>query len=225
MGRKVDYPLRYSNGHIIMTVAGDDWLIDTGSPLSFGEMELVLDDGARQLPTGFMGIGAEFLGENIGLPLSGLVGTDILNGYEVIFDLPRGVIRLNTKIEALAGSEIPIELCLGVPVCGLRINGSDMKGFFDTGAQVSYAPAGILRAEDRIGTFQDFYPTQGAFEANLHWMELMLGENIFRIRCGTLPGFLAGMMNMAGAKCIIGNEILLEHQTGYFPRRGVLVIG
>lgn len=220
----MDYPLRYSNGHIIMTVAGDDWLIDTGSPLSFGEMELVLDDGARQLPTGFMGIGAEFLGENIGLPLGGLVGTDILNGYEVIFDLPRGVIRLNTEIEALAGSEIPIELCLGVPVCGVRINGSDMKGFFDTGAQVSYAPVRILRAEDLIGAFHDFYPTQGAFETSLHWAELELGDKRFRIRCGTMPDFMAGMMNLAEVQCIIGNEIMSELQIGYFPRRGVVAL-
>lgn len=221
----MEFPLRYTNGHIISTIEGEDWLVDTGSPVSFGDEDLALGGRARSLSAGFMGIGTEFLSEHIGLPLKGLLGTDILNTYEVIIDVPKGVIHLGREEKTPSGTEIPIELCLGVPVCSLRINGSEMKGFFDTGAQVSYAPAWILRAEDRVGTFQDFYPTQGAFETNLHWGELNLGENSFRIRCGTLPGFLAGMMNMAGAKCIIGNEILLEHQTGYFPRRGVLVIG
>lgn len=221
----MEYPLRQENGHIIMTVAGDDWLIDTGSPLSFGEKELALDDGPRQPTAEFMGIRTGFLAENTGLPLCGLVGTDILNSYEVIFDLPRGVTRLSKEIEAPTGSEIPIELCLGVPVVSAQINGKNTRCYFDTGAQVSYAPATLLRPEDRIGSFQDFYPTQGAFETSLHWAGLELGGRRFRIRCGTMPDFMAGMMAMAEATSIIGNEIMSGMKIGYFPGRGVVVIG
>ncbi|MCB5249440.1 MAG: hypothetical protein WCY87_06085 [Candidatus Cloacimonadales bacterium] len=220
----MEFPLRQTKGHIIATIEGEDWLVDTGSPLSFGDIDLVLDGWKIQLLAECMGIGAKFLTEHTDIPLSGLIGTDILNSLDVVFDLPKGVSRLSPELAVHTGAEIPISLCMGVPVLSARINGEHMNCFFDTGAQVSYAPCCILRQVDQIGIFQDFYPTMGAFETILHWAELKLGNTLFRIRCGTMPDFMAGMMNISGATCIIGNEILQDHQIGYFPRQGVLVI-
>lgn len=224
-GEQMEYPLRQTNGHIVVTIDGKDWLVDTGSPLSFGDIDFVLNGRKIQLLAECMGIGARFLTEHTDIPLTGLLGTDILNSLDVVFDLPKGVIQLNPELAVHTGAEIPISLCMGVPVLSARINGEPMHCFFDTGAQVSYASSLLLRQEDQIGIFQDFYPTLGAFETILHWADLKLGNTLFRIRCGVMPEFMAGMMSFAGATCIIGNEIMREHQTGYFPRQGVLVIG
>ncbi len=220
----MEFPLKYLNGHIIVTVENEDWLVDTGSPMSFGNQAINLDGRPRQLSTGLMGINTEFLREHTELPLAGLLGTDILNDYDIVFDLPHGVIQISQELTMPQEDAIPIDLNLGVPVLNTQINSASMSCFFDTGAQISYAPAGILKPVDRIGPFQDFYPTQGAFEIELHWADLVLGNTAFKIRCGAMPDFLAAMMDITGVEGIIGNEIMRDHRVGYFPQRGMLVI-
>jgi len=221
----MEFRLRRAEGHIIMTVDGQDWLVDTGSPFSFGNGELVLGDEMRQVSSRFMGIGADFLSRHVGIPLQGLIGTDVMNSYNVVFDLPNGVIRMGLEEEPPAGMEIPIDIFMGVPVLSATVNGSGMRCFFDTGAQVSYVPEGILRPEDWICAFQDFYPTQGAFETQLHWSDLILGSKSYRIRAGIMPGFMAGLMGMTDVSAIIGNEIMPENVVRIYPSRNVLAIG
>lgn len=65
---------------------------------------------------------------------------------------------------------------------------------------------------------------RGYFQTSLHPVDCVLGNLSFRIRGGNLPGFLAGMMTLAGAECIIGNEIIWERVIGYFPGRCAVVL-
>ncbi len=220
----MEFPLKYSNGHIVVTVEDEDWLVDTGSPMSFGNQAINLDGRIRQLSTGMMGIDTRFLKEHTQLPLAGLLGTDILNDYDIVFDLPQSLVQISQELAMPQGEASSIDLILGIPVLKAQINSANMSCFFDTGTQVSYAPAGILKPADLIGPFQDFYPTQGAFETKLHWADLVLGTDSFKIRCGAVPDFLAAMMDITGVEGIIGNEIMRDHRVGYFPQRGMLVI-
>jgi len=221
----LDYPLGHTNGHIIVTVDEDNWLIDTGSPASFGSRALKLDGKTFNLPAGLMGISVGFLAENTGIPLGGLIGTDILNLFDVVFDVPKGLISFHKDAELPTGDDIPLILCMGVPVLEAQINGEILTCFFDTGAQISYAPSRILRPEDAIGPFQDFYPTLGTFETALHFADLVMGSGSFRVRCGVMPDFLAALMSFAGAEGIIGNELMLDQRVCYCPGKGKLIMG
>jgi len=211
-------------GHIITSISGEDWLIDTGSPQSFGVKNLSLCAAEIELPSGFMGIDTGFLTKHIGLELCGLIGVDILNNYDIVFDLPNERITFFDAIEDPRGYELSLKLYMGIPLLRVRINEEAMTGFFDTGAQISYASPQALKPEDKIGTFNDFYPVLGAFETELYRINLVLGDISLDCDCGVFPDILHSMLTVANAQCIIGNTLLEQHRMIYMPRSGKVLI-
>lgn len=96
--------------------------------------------------------------------------------------------------------------------------------FFDSGAQISYFQDESLTTFPSAGTITDFYPGFGQFQTETHLVDLILEEARYTLRCGALPGLLGMTLLMANTEGIIGNEILLNHTVGFFPRRQQLVL-
>lgn len=88
-------PLITQHGHLFARIGGRDWIVDTGSPISFGdEAVLQLAGQSFDVANGYMGLTADALSDFIGHPAEGLIGTDILNHFDVVFDTDAGLLTL-----------------------------------------------------------------------------------------------------------------------------------
>ena len=218
-------PLTIQKGHLFVGIAGEQWLIDTGAPVSFGgSAGLSIGEERFQLGAGHRGITPAKLTEFIGVPCAGLLGGDVLNRFDHIFDLIDGQLTLSTNEAAHDGAAVPLDDCLGIPIVTARIGGRDFRMFFDTGAQISYLEPELLAGFPSLGDFVDFYPSHGRFTTQTHHVPLSLAGISFQLRCGSLPKMLSAAMSIAGTRGIVGNAVVCGRRVGYFPRRRLLVL-
>jgi len=139
--------------------------------------------------------------------------------------LPNEEIEFSFNNLDLKGEEIKISTGpMGVIIIKPLINGREYKCVFDTGAYVSYFENLPLSSFPSEGIISDFFPTIGRFEVQTHRVNIKLGNLEYKLICGKLPPELGMMLGMLEIQGVIGNEILINHKVGYFPRRGKIVI-
>ncbi len=220
-------PLHSRDGHLFVEVDGELWVLDTGAPSSFAARGTVTFAGETfDVGRSFLGLDAAALSDFVGVECAGLLGADVLGRFDFILDAPAGTLEASTSDLELSGVAIPLDEFMGIPIVSARVRGRDYRLFFDTGAQISYLQDDEMRsAFPAAGTITDFYPGMGRFETDTHMVDVVLGELEVCLRCGALPGLLGMTLMMAGTQGIIGNEVLRERRAGYFPRKGMLVLG
>ncbi len=217
------YPLSLRDGHLFVSVHGQDWLLDTGGTASFGAVSSILID-VRQfgVPTAFQGMNAIALTALIHHPTVGLIGADILKNFDFILDLPSGQATFAESLE-LPGMPIPMDEFMGIPIIQANLDGRALRMFFDTGAQISYLQNDALVRFPAMGAVTDFYPGMGEFQTETYRVELALADELLQVRCGSLPGLLGMALMMAGTEGILGNEVIRYRRVGFFPSRGCVV--
>ncbi len=219
-------PLRFETGHLYVTLDGNEWMFDTGSPNSFGAADLVAFNGDEfKIPSAYMGMDAAELSNFAGQATHGLLAADVINHFDVLIDIQQQQLTLAKEEINFEGTVLKLDQFMGIPLLDAEIGGEAYRMFFDTGAQVSYFQHRSLSTFPAAGTLSDFYPGYGKFETDTHKVDAVIGGQSMTLRCGGLPKMLAAGLVMAGAKGIIGNEILPERVVGYFPRRKQLVLG
>lgn len=219
-------PLMSEKGHLFTKIEEGLWLIDTGAPMSFGSSkEITIDGKSFNIEESYMGFSPETLSEYVGLDCVGLIGADILNEFDHIFDCPKEIWLVSSD-EKLThnGSIVQLSEVMGIPVIGVNISGLDYNMFFDTGAQISYFQDQSLKDFPYIGTVDDFYPGFGQFQTETYQVEASISGVDFSIACGTLPGLLGATLMMADTQGIVGNQIVKDRSTGYFPKRNQLCL-
>lgn len=88
-------PLITHHGHFFARIDGQDWIVDTGSPVSFGnDAVLALAGQSFAVPQDYMGLTAAALSDLIDHPTAGIIGTDILNRFDLVFDTEAGTLTL-----------------------------------------------------------------------------------------------------------------------------------
>lgn len=122
------------------------------------------------------------------------------------------------------GNTVSLEHFMGIPIAAAEIAGDQHRVFFDTGAQLSYLQSDSLGNFPEAGRAEDFYPGIGRFETETHMVEMRLGGQVFNLRCGRLPELLGATLMMAGTSGIVGNAVMMDSVTGYFPRRSRLYL-
>lgn len=218
-------PLQSLDGHLFVELDDRRFLIDTGAPSSFGAGKSVTLAGITfPLPTAQMGLDAETISSLVGQRVSGLLGADIINAFDVLLDVRSGQITFATDPIPLEGEAVATDEFMGIPIVEAEIRGVSRRMFFDTGAQLSYLQHETVAAFPSRGVVTDFYPGFGSFETETYAVDLAVCAIPFTLRCGVLPGLLGMTLTMAGTEGIIGNEIVLDRVVGYFPRRHQLVI-
>lgn len=211
--------------HLFLEVEGDLWLFDTGAPGSFGSVSpLTLAGEEFQLDGTFLGLDPGSLARFVGVDCVGLLGADVLGRFDVLLDVPNASATISTDRLDFAGSTVPLDDFMGIPIVSVRIRDTDYPMFLDTGAQVSYFQHDSLRSFPAAGSATDFYPGIGQFETETHALDVTLGGEKFKLRCGTLPQALDVTLSLAGVAGIVGNELIVGRSVGYFPRRGLLVL-
>lgn len=78
----------YDTIHLFAQLNHQNWLIDTGSPATFGVSNSI-HIGNHEVPaaTENMGLTAEELSMSVKTKTHGMIGTDVLNQFDWIFDI------------------------------------------------------------------------------------------------------------------------------------------
>lgn len=213
------------HAHLILTLDGERWLLDTGSPVSFGNRsELSFCGEVFPIPRAYMGMDMTTISDLIHLPCTGLLGVDILNRFDVVFDLPGNRMLMARDIPEFSGEKIPLELAMGAPVINVKIGQTAWRMAFDTGAQVSYFEDEAITKFPPAGRFVDFFPGIGSFTVDTYQVGLLVGTREYHLRCGSLPALLGMALSFLNVDGVLGNEICSTARIGYFPKRELLVI-
>jgi len=121
-----------------------------------------------------------------------------------------------------AGTAQQLDFFMGVPMLSTKVGNTSCQLFFDSGAQISYYQGAIPPNAPSAGTLKDFFPLVGEFETETYMIPLELAGIRHTIRFGKLPGMMGMALQMAGVSGILGNEVMRNRVTGYFPRRNQL---
>ncbi len=218
-------PLIQKNGYLFIKINNQLWLIDTGSPASFGNCKMLnLADKSFNIRSNYMSLSVDQLSKAIGIEFIGLLGADILNEFDYIFNLPNETLQILSFELNHDGLFQELESFMGVPIIKSQVSKCDYRFFFDTGAAISYFHAHSIHQFQKLDQFSDFYPGFGAFQTETYAVEFSINIAKYTLRCGTLPDLIAATLMLADAQGIIGNEILLDKSVGYFPRRNMLCL-
>jgi hypothetical protein len=218
------FPLSFHHGHLFISVADQDWLLDTGAPVSFGNAPLYLGHREFRVADTYFGLDAEGLSTLANHPTAGLIGADILGEFDLILDEVEHRATFSEADAALGGTNLELEQFMGIPIIQATIANQHCRMIFDTGAQISYFQGEELAGFPAAGQVNDFFPGLGEFSTDTYLVDVGVGGELFTIRCGALPGVLGMTLMLAGAQGIIGNEVLKGRIVGFFPRRRQLVL-
>ena len=220
-----DYLLQFKRNHLFVETEDGLWLLDTGAPTSFGLATSISFSGEMfQIDSDYIGMDIHQLSRFVGVDCVGLLGVDIMGGFDLVFDVPNAVAHVSADQLSCSGNPVVLDAFMGIPIVEVNICGKICRAFFDTGAQISYFTNELLRSFPEAGRATDFYPGIGEFEVDTYTVEVILGENHFHLCCGSLPTMLAANLMMAGTQGIISNHITIDREVGYFPRRQILVL-
>ncbi len=219
------YLLSFEKKHLFIKTEDKKWLLDTGAPSSFGEVDsFKFADKEFSMSQNYMGLTAEILSDHLGMECDGLIGTDILSEFDHIIDISKGQITVSKEELALNEQCFTLSEFMGIPIISVHILDKEYQMFFDTGAQISYLQNDVITHFEKLGQLTDFYPGFGQFETETYAVEMGLGDIVYNLQCGTLPGILGMTLAMGGTQGILGNQILLDRIVGYFPRRNKLCL-
>ena len=219
------YKLKYCNGHIYAEIEGFDWLIDTGSPSSFGKVSSIkILDKTFELEDSLLDLNADTLSEYVNHQVVGLLGTNVLNEFNILFEVKNKIIIFSEDKIEITGEVFNIKEVMGVPVIQTQVDNKEISVMFDTGAQLSYFQREIIDKEDSLGIVKDFYPGIGYFDTETAMINIKLGQLNYTVQSGYLPKNMNMGLLMTGTEGIIGNDIMLESAIGYFPKENKLVL-
>ena len=183
-------------------VPGGAALLDTGSPVSFGDIPSVTIDG-RTHPLEKSGLLAD-IQRNIGNVVVALLGMDILDGYDIIIRKSEMFAELYDARQSVPGIEIPVTSVMGVPMADVKLNGRRITCALDTGAHIQYIGAEHAQGARATGSTTDFYPGLGRFSTQLYQFAIEIGGESIVTEFGVLPAQLQMLMGMLGAGGILG---------------------
>lgn len=220
-------PLRFIKDHLFFELPDGLFLVDTGAPQSLGPGEtLTLAGVTVPLQRTYLGATPEAITQLVGVPFTGLIGQDLLLQLDIVFDLPQqqGTVA---ALPTLRARGEPVELRVtGFPRVPVDIGGQRHLFLLDTGAQLSFfqlddVPAGSVPA----GRVVDFFPGFGRFEVDTFRVPVTIGGVTETLRFGRLPFPLDQLLGLTGTGGILGAELFVGRQVGFFPLRREFVVG
>jgi len=216
----VNIPLQLINGHIFVLLDEKLWMINTGARTSFGDdRNLVLCGEKFDINSNYHGYSTDTISQYIDAPCAGLIGADILNRFDIIFDIPSGKLTISKGELPCDGQNLKLDEFMGIPIITVHIDNKECQMVFDTGAQISCFLDDSLTKYPSAGTLMDFNFMVGYYKTKTYTVPISLGSTTYTLRCGgTLPDSISKMFTIPLIKGIVGNEILKSCVVGYFLR-------
>ena len=217
---KYEYEYEFFDGHIVVCAGGERLLIDTGAPSSTGSSSpLGFAGGEFSVEECYLEVSPESLSKSIGTQIDALVGTDILNRYDILIDPAAHRFVLTEGELPLAGGLLELDSFMGIPILEAATGGETVRMFFDTGAKLSYLDSELTDRLEPVGTATDFYPGVGEFSTNAYDVVIDLASEKVVLRVGNLPELLRTALMVSATKGVLGTAILKTHKVVYAPRR------
>jgi hypothetical protein len=219
----ISLPLLYRAGHLFLEIDDQLWLMDTGSPLTFGDVShLSVGDQRFAVQPSLLGVSATAISQATGVACHGLMGCDILNQFDHLWSIPHGSAVLGRDLAHPSDTTLPVVLKSGVPTITVQIGDVMCPAAFDTGAQLSYVTHPPITTYPTAGSFTDFHPKFGSFVVDTHYVPIQIAGTTHTLRCGILPPLIALLTAASGIAAVIGNEIMQQRIVGYFPQRRIV---
>lgn len=220
------FKTKFVDGHIIVQMNNFNYIVDTGSPFTFGRGNLV-NINRRNFTVssvGFGGFTADSISELSGLEVDGLIGMDILIHFDIKFTRNRITFSDKPITYADTAIELPIiEMLTGIPIINLNIGQENRRIIFDTGAKLSYLSEDLLVGTP-FGEMEDFYPTIGTYKTNVYKIDVTIDKQVETLTFGLLPASIRILLDMCRAKGVIGTELLNKYSIILSNSRKVLVL-
>ena len=220
------YPLLFEKRHIFAKTNEAVWLIDTGSPASFGNVEsLVFCNKQFAIKKNYHSFTADEVSKYIGVPCDGVIGADVLNRFDIVFNLSMKTLVTSADELTVMGQSVRVDEVMGIPILPVQIADKEYRMIFDTGAQISYFQSDTITQFPSAGIFEDFHFTIGNYRTETFSVPITFCGLNFTIRCGSLPNTIDATLKAASTQGIVGNEVFHDCIVGYFPRRKMIVMG
>ena len=174
-------PIIRDNDHVI--------LLDTGTPQTIhNSTELNFLDQNFRVNTNYGQITSQTISDNMGTPITTLLGMDILKDYKIVFDYENLEISLLASDEEdFEGEEIPLTSHLGIPVIQVAPVDQYIPMFLDSGAHLSYVKSIHTQYHKNCGETEDFHPTIGKFTTTKFLSSSRIGQHYIDVYYGNLP--------------------------------------
>ena len=225
------------NKHLLIETNRGVILIDTGSPASF-HVESCIEINGREhrVATSYMGITAQYLSQKIGCQISGLLGMDIMNLYEIHIDIRPVSHAIGNVCFFEPDESRPVrgKSIMGIPTVEALIDGHKVLLLFDTGAPISYIDRTYTQCAPVCDTVIDFSPLIGCREFEVdRYMLTTHFENVFgrdgesEVAYGNTPPQIAMMLKALQVDGIIGYDLMEKYRIVidrgglYFPPQGI----
>ena len=200
-----------AEGHVFVELDEGRFIVDTGSPLSFGDVPSATFAGTQhRLPQSLMGLDVSVLRKLIDGPCNGLLGLNVIGATNLMFDVHAG--ELHTGPNAWDSIPLPtrtacnVRSVMGMPVLDILIGDRPAVAAWDTGAKYGYIidesqSGGGIPADD----IDDFNPILGEMHSRSWIVDVRLAPTCtVRDRVGILPASGAQMLSMFGVNAVIG---------------------
>lgn len=119
-------------------------IVDTGSPSSYHESGQITFGGVNHAcSTSMIGVDSRALSAEVGLPVVGLVGMDIMNTCNhIFFDYTNAQITVDDDRRDVSDAiPLPSGSIMGVPYIDIPVENRRARVFLDTGAPSRISPA------------------------------------------------------------------------------------
>lgn len=204
------------DNHVIVLLGGQRVLLDTGSPMSFGNLPtLRLLGQDYPLQPRHPNTTIAQLAEQVGAPLDALLGQDILGALYYVIDWHGQTVRFSPSPLPFEGQRFPVEKIAGIPLLNISLSGQSLRVFVDTGAKLSYLAPNLVAGQSSTAEASDFYPGFGAFMTPLYQMPVHIGGLSLNVAFGGLPPRLHASLLGDRAEGILGSDLLRAFQV-YF---------
>lgn len=171
------YNYTLSNNHCIINIEGSNYLLDTGSPVSFslkpGLNSVIINQRRYSLPYNVMNLNIEDTRELVGMDVDGFIGMDIVRQASL-------TIYKDGRIEFRALPEQGNRLEMLADPYGLiklKISCNDYVSAYlvDTGAKYAYGREYLFSGGKPFGHIKDYSPRFGHFESDIYHIYVDFG--------------------------------------------------
>ena len=170
------YNYKLSNNHYIINIEGNNYLLDTGSPVSFslkpGLNSVTINE--RRYPLGYnvMGLDIAATRDLVGMDVDGFIGMDIVHQTSL-------TIYNDGRIEFRAlpeeGHRLNMLMSFGLIKIQATCNNLVAPYLVDTGARYAYGIEGLFRGNQPFGHIKDYNPRLGHFDSDIYHLSVDFG--------------------------------------------------
>lgn len=222
-GREV-FPFYSTGGHFFTEIDGRRYLVDTGFKVSVGGGQLQIAGRPFDLVRLSGAADVREISRVIGARITGVIGADILNSFDVIMDTDAGTLSFHQEDVDMQGRVIRADFAWGVPIIRADVNGSSIPVVISTGSRISFVPTDLVNGSEVVGTEFESVPGFGEFETEVHKLSIAIDGRDYRITAGTLPAPLQQLLSTLGVEGVLGGKFFNTRRLHLSARRGIVTI-